>query len=122
MNRNDYAAATAALDSLRAGGATRQAMAHAVTGLADGSQDEWHEALQLAGEHGLRLVAVDALEAPGAAAATSDSSAEALRLLAAAERQRQETGNRWRYSFEQHTYDTVSRSARDGLRDGADAA
>ena len=71
-------------------------------GLVEGSEDHWHEALRLADEHGLRLIAVDALEALGAAAAAAtDSSAEALRLLAAAERLRHETGYRWRFAGEQ---------------------
>jgi DNA-binding CsgD family transcriptional regulator len=122
VNRNDLAAANARVEQMLTGGATRQAMAHAITGLLDGSQDEWHQALQLAGAHGLRLIAVDALEALGAAAANGDSSAEALRLLAAADRLRQETGYRWRFNLEQQRFDTASRLARGDLEDGADGA
>ena len=122
VNRNDPAAANATVESMGPGGATRQAIAHAIAGLLNGSQDEWHQALQLAGEHGLRLIAVDALEALGAAAASSDSSAEALRLFAAADRLRDETGYRWRFNAEQQRYDTASRLARDDLDDEAESA
>ena len=87
--------------------ATRQAMAHALTGLIDGSEDEWHRALRLADEHGLRLIAADALEAIGAAAADADSSTEALRLLGAADRLRRETGYRWRFAIEQARFDAA---------------
>ena len=58
-------------------------------------------------EYGLRLIAVDALEALGEAAAAADSSAEALRLLAAADRLRKETGYQWRFPGEQTTYDAA---------------
>lgn len=44
---------------------------------------------------------LSALEGLGAAAAASDSSAEALRLLGAADRLRDETGYRWRFPVEQ---------------------
>ena len=80
-------------------------MAHAVTGLVEGSEDEWHRALRLADEYGLRLIAVDALEAIAAAAATGDSFTEALRLLGAAARLRHETGYQWRFPGEQQTND-----------------
>jgi len=121
IDRHDQATATAAAESMRAGGATRQAMAHAVTGLVDGGHDAWHAALHLAGEHGLRLIAVDALEALGAGAAAADSSAEALRLLGAADRLRQQTGYRWRFPREQQTYDRALRSAHDDLGERAEA-
>ena len=78
--------------------------------------------LRLAHQHGLRLIAVDALEALGVAAAATDSSAEALRLLAAAHRLREETGYQWRFRGEQRTHDDAIRSARNDLGDGADAA
>jgi predicted ATPase/DNA-binding CsgD family transcriptional regulator len=122
VDRGDPALAPVAVESLRSGGATKQAIAHAVTGLVNGGEADWHEALRLANDHGLRLIAVDALEALGAAAAAADSSAEALRLLGAADRLRQETGYRWRYPGEQHNYDSAVRAARDALADAADAA
>jgi predicted ATPase/class 3 adenylate cyclase/DNA-binding CsgD family transcriptional regulator len=121
VDRDDTAAALTAAESLRHGGATRQAMAHAIAGLVDGREDEWYEALRLANDHGLRLIAIDALEALGAAAANSDSSAEALRLLAAADRLRRETGDHWRYPGEQRTYDNAVLTARADVGDAAEA-
>ena len=115
-------AARSAIASLQAGGDTCQAMAHALAGLVDDSEDQWHEALRLADEHGLRLIAVDALEALAAAAAAGDSFVEALRLCAAAERLRGETGYEWRWPGEQRTYDDGLRAARDGLGEAADQA
>jgi DNA-binding CsgD family transcriptional regulator len=122
VDRGDLAAARTMAESLRAGGATKQAMAHAVTGLLDRSEDDWHDALLLAHEHGLRLIAVDALEALGVAAAATDNSAEALRLLAAAHRLREETGYQWRFGGEQRTHDDAIQTARNDLGVGADAA
>ena len=122
VDRGDPAAARTMVESLRAGGATKQAMAHAVTGLLDRSEDDWHDALLLAHQYGLRLIAADALEALGVAAAGTDSSAEALRLLAAAHRLRDETGYQWRFGGEQRTLDHAIRSARDDLGVGAHAA
>ena len=122
IERGDRTAARTLAESLRAGGATKQAMAHAITGLLDGSEDDWHEALRLAHQHGLRLIAVDALEALGVAAAANDSTAEALRLLAAAHRLRDETGYQWRFGGEQRSHDNAQRSARDDLGNAADAA
>ncbi len=121
-DRGDRSRANEMTSSMRQGGATRQAIAHAITGLVEGSEDEWHRALRLAHEHGLRLVAVDALEAIGAAAADADSSTEALRLLGAAERLRQETGYSWRFPSEQRRFDAAVQAARDDLGDAASAA
>ena len=56
---------------LHQGGTSRQAMAHAISGLVRRSEDDWHAALRLSTEYGLRLIAVDALEALGEAAAAS---------------------------------------------------
>ena len=120
-DRGDIDSAGDTATSLRQGGATRQAMAHAVTGLIEGNEAEWHRALRLADEHGLRLIAVDALEAIGAVAADADSSTEALRLLGAADRLRQDTGYRWRFPVEQARFDQAVRAARDDLGDAAGA-
>jgi DNA-binding CsgD family transcriptional regulator len=122
VDGGDIRSADEMASSLRQGGATRQAMAHALTGLIDGSEDEWHRALRLADEHGLRLIAADALEAIGAAAADADSFTEALRLLGAADRLRQETGYRWRFAVEQARFDAALRAAREDLGDAAEAA
>ena len=122
IDRGDIATARLAIASLLAGGATRQAMGHALGGLVDESEDEWHEALRLADEHELRPIAVDALEALGAAAAAGDSFVEAIRLFAAGQALRSETGYEWRWPGEQRTYDDALRVARDGLGDAADQA
>src|SRR5262249_33214884 len=69
----------------------------ALEGAATGSEDRWHEALAIALEQGLRLIAVDALEGLAIAAAATDSFYESLRLFGAAERLRDETGYAWRF-------------------------
>ena len=120
-DRGDVEAARAVAVSLREGGGTRRAMAHAVTGLVEGSEDDWHRALRLADEHGLRLIAVDALEAIAAAAATGDSFTEALRLLGAADRLRHETGYQWRFPSEQQINERAVVVAREALGEAADA-
>ena len=111
-----------AAESLRQGGISKQAMAHAICGLVHRGEDDWHEALRLSTEYGLRLIAVDALEALGEAAAAADSAAEAIRLLAAADRLRHETGYQWRYHAEQTTYDAAMLAARQDLADDGDSA
>jgi DNA-binding CsgD family transcriptional regulator len=103
-------------------GPTRQAMAHAITGLIDGDENHWHQALHLASQFGLRLIATDALEGLGTAAVTSDSFTEALRLLGAADRLRAETGYDWRFPVEQQAHDAALTATRSDLGDTADAA
>ena len=122
VDRGEPTVALTAAESLHQGGISRQAMAHAICGLVHRSEDDWHEALRLSTEYGLRLIAVDALEALGEAAAAADSAAEALRLLAAADRLRQETGYQWRYHAEQTTYDAAMLAARHDLADDGDSA
>ena len=63
VDRGYAAAARSAIASLRAGGTTCQAMAHALGGSSTTDEDHWHEALRIADRHGLRLIAVDAFEA-----------------------------------------------------------
>ena len=77
----------------------------AVEGAATGSVDRWHAALRLAAANGLRLVAVNALEAIAVNAARAESWTEHARLVAAAQRLREETGYRWRYRFERDALD-----------------
>lgn len=120
VDRGDPTTATAQADQLTRG-PTRQAIAHAITGLVYDDENAWHEALRLASQFGLRLIAADALEGLGVAAAASDSSVEALRLLGAADRLREETGYRWRFAVEQQAHDTALTAARSALGDAADA-
>src|SRR5262245_47082109 len=97
-----------------------QAVLASIAATASQDEDRWHAALALAVEHGLRLVEVDALEGLAALAADGEAWVECLRLAAAAERLRDETGYRWRFRFEQERLDTAIASASDAL--GSDAA
>jgi predicted ATPase/class 3 adenylate cyclase/DNA-binding CsgD family transcriptional regulator len=87
-------------------------------GLLDDDEHAWHEALRIAGRHGYRSMAVDALEGVAVAAARADSSTEALRLLGAADRLRGETGYRLRFPNERRRVDDALSRARAEL-DGA---
>ena len=78
-------------------------------------EDRWQEASSIAAEHGLRLVAVDALEGLAGLAARSESWVECLRLAAAAARLRDETGYRWRFAFEQGRLDAAEAAATEAL-------
>jgi predicted ATPase/class 3 adenylate cyclase/DNA-binding CsgD family transcriptional regulator len=78
-------------------------------------QDRWHEALSLAVDRGLRLVAVDALEGLAGAAAATEAWVECLRLAAAAARLRDDCGYRWRFAFEQARLDDAIAAATDAL-------
>jgi predicted ATPase/DNA-binding CsgD family transcriptional regulator len=78
-----------------------EAVLAAIEAAATGDEDRWHDALAIAVENDLRLVAVDALEGLAVAAARAESRAECLRLLGAAERLRDETGYRWRFGLEE---------------------
>ena len=82
-----------------------QAIVAATDGAAEGDEDRWHDALAIALDQDLRLIAVDAIEGLAGAAARSESWAECLRLLAAAARLRDETGYRWRFEFERQAVD-----------------
>ena len=94
-----------------------QAVLAAVTGAATSDDDPWHDALALALDHGLRLVAIDALEGLAIGAARSESWSECLRLLGAAERLREETGYQWRFGFEQRAVDEARHDAMEALGD-----
>jgi hypothetical protein len=89
----------------------------AVEGAANANESSWHEALGLAVNHDLRLIAVDALEGLGVTASHDDSWSEALRLLASAGRLRDETGYRWRFRVEQQALDTARGAAHNALGD-----
>jgi DNA-binding CsgD family transcriptional regulator len=92
-----------------------QAVVAAINGAVTGDEDTWHTALQLALQHDLRLIAVDALEGLAAAAARTESSAECLRLLAASQRLRDELDYQWRFRFEQKAVDDAHQLATDHL-------
>jgi predicted ATPase/DNA-binding CsgD family transcriptional regulator len=96
-----------------------RAVLAAVEAAATGNEHRWHDALELALNHELRLIAVDALEGLGAASSREESWSESIRLLASAERLRDETGYRWRFSFEQHAVDAAREQAHDALGDAA---
>ena len=88
-----------------------------------GSEDQWHDALQIAADYGLRPIVVDALEGLAAAAGRSQSWAECLRLYGAAQRLRDECEYQWRFPSEQNAIGQILDAARQNLepRD-ADAA
>ena len=96
-------------------GPRRQAVVAAVEAAASGDENRWHEALLIAADKGFRLIAVDALEGLAAAAARAESWAETLRLLAAAQRLRDETGYRWRFGFEETSVNEARATALSAL-------
>jgi DNA-binding CsgD family transcriptional regulator len=99
-----------------------QAVLATIEAAATGDEDRWHDALSIALEQGLRLIAVDTLEGLGVGAARSESWAECLRLLEAAERLRDETGYRWRFGYEHRAVDQARHSATSALAESADGA
>jgi predicted ATPase/DNA-binding CsgD family transcriptional regulator len=118
-------AAATALTKVRA---TRRDTPHGQTVLAAveaaalDDENRWHDALRLAADHGLRLMAIDALEALAVSAARAESWTECLHLSAAAETSRDETGYRWRFNDEQQALDAAVAVARDALGTEAAAA
>ncbi len=94
----------------------------AVDGAATGDEERCHEALSIALEQGLRLIAVDALEGLAVAAARSESPVESMRLVGAAWRLRQETGYAWRFPFEERAVDSARRDAAEALGIDAESA
>ena len=99
-----------------------QAVVAAIRAAATGDEDRWHDALGIALEQGLRLIAVDALEGLATAAARAESWNESLRLLGAAARLRDETGYRWRFGFEERAVASARAEAFVALGDDAEAA
>jgi DNA-binding CsgD family transcriptional regulator len=99
-----------------------QAALAAIEAAASGDEGRWHDALTVAMAQGLRLIAVDALEGLAATAAGTESWVEALRLLGAAERLRDETGYRWRFGFEQVAVDGAREAATMALGESAATA
>ncbi len=92
-----------------------RAVAAAVAAAAFDDEHQWHHALALAVDADMRLIVVDALEGLAAAAATNDSIDEAVRLLVAAERLREETGYRWRFANEQRQVDRAWTAANQAI-------
>jgi DNA-binding CsgD family transcriptional regulator len=97
-----------------------QAVLAALEAAAAGNEDRWHDALAIALDQALLLIAVDATEGIAVAATRSENWLECLRLLGAARRLRDETGYRWRFTFEQQAVDAARVAATTAL--GADAA
>ena len=86
VDRGDIAAARLAIASLLPAARPARPSPMPSVGLSTTTKIDWHEALRIADQHGLRPIAVDALEDLAASAAAGDSFVEALRLLAAGER------------------------------------
>jgi len=70
----------------------------------------------------LRLIAVAALEGLAADAAARESWVEALRLVGAAQRLRDETGYRWRFECEEKSIRAIHGAAHALLGDAASSA
>jgi predicted ATPase/DNA-binding SARP family transcriptional activator len=99
-----------------------QAVLAAIEAAATANESRWHDALKMATNHNLRLIAVDALEGLANNAASVHSWAESLRLLGAAQRLREETGYQWRFATEQQSVRTSRSRAIEALGTAADAA
>ena len=91
----DAGSADAAVDRVRAWARPDphgQAVLAAVEAAATGDEDRWHDALAIAVDHSLRLIAVDALEGLAAAAAAPRAGPNACGSSPPAQRLRDETG------------------------------
>ena len=88
-----------------------RALVAAVTAAATGDENNWHAALHIAVEHDLRLIAVDALEGLANAAARNGNGIDCLRLMAAAQRLRDQTGYQWRFRFESEVVESTRQAA-----------
>src|SRR5262249_28302612 len=107
------------LAALAPNSVVRHAYRHIVDGLIESDEGAWHAALDVALQHDVRPVAVDALEGLSAIAAAADSSVEAVRLLGAADRLMDETSYRWRFPSERLRHDDVLARAHADLGDAA---
>lgn len=99
-----------------------QAVLSAVDAAATGDEDRWHDALTIALDQDLRLIAVDAIEGIAVAAARDESWIECMRLLGAALALRDQTGYRWRFAFEERAVGAARAAASAALGDDAAAA
>jgi predicted ATPase/DNA-binding CsgD family transcriptional regulator len=122
VDREDVELDRDELAGLKPNSVVRHAYRRIVDGLVDSDEDAWHAALDIALQHGVRPVAVDAIEGLAVIAASSDSSLEAVRLFGAADRLMQETGYRWRFPSERRRRDDALTRATADLGDAADAA
>jgi predicted ATPase/DNA-binding CsgD family transcriptional regulator len=98
------------------------AVTAAIEAAATGDHHRWHDALAIAVRYGFRLIAVDAIEGLAVEAARSESWTECMRLLGAALALRDETGYRWRFSFEERAVSGARAAAFAALGDDAAAA
>jgi predicted ATPase/DNA-binding CsgD family transcriptional regulator len=88
-----------------------QAVLAAVESAVSGDEARWHDALRQAVDRGLRPIAVDALEGLAVGASRRGRWADCMRLFAAADRLREETGYRWRFQFEREVVEPARESA-----------
>jgi predicted ATPase len=96
------------------------AVAACVTAAGTKNSRHWLQALTLAVDNDLRLIAVDALEGLAVSATGNQRWREALVLLGAAERLRHETGYQWLFAFEERARSAAHISARVALGDRAE--
>jgi predicted ATPase/DNA-binding CsgD family transcriptional regulator len=99
-----------------------QAVVACIEAAATGDDHRWRDALELAVQRGLRLIAVDALEGLALGAARSQSWTECIRLFASAQRLRDETGYKWRFPGEAQAVTVAQAQGVDALGDLVDAA
>jgi DNA-binding NarL/FixJ family response regulator len=83
---------------IRASAAVTRTRAALAAGQMAAAADAAHEALRIAGDAGLRLLQIDALEAVAAVALAADEHTRAARLLAAADAHRHRRGYRGRFT------------------------
>jgi DNA-binding CsgD family transcriptional regulator len=95
---------------------------HLIDAWRDDDQEQWYAALDLAVRYGLRPVAIEVFEGLATSASAAGSASEAIRLLGAAERLRDETGARWRFRVERRRHALVLARVRETLGDRVDAA
>ena len=91
-----------------------QAVLHTIQAAATQDRTQWLDALALALEQGLRLIAIDALEGLAVLAASGGDGATGTRLLAVADSLRAATGYRWRFPFEEAAVEAARSAAVDG--------
>jgi predicted ATPase/DNA-binding CsgD family transcriptional regulator len=108
--------------SIRPESVVHHAHLHLIDAWRDDDQDQWYAALDLAVRYGLRPVAIEVFEGLAASASAAGSASEAIRLLGAAERLRDETDARWRFRIERRRHALVLARVRETLGDRVDAA
>jgi DNA-binding CsgD family transcriptional regulator len=123
IDAGEVAVAIEAAHSQVARGPFSEALYASCQAAATGDEGRWHECLQVAATHSLRLLVVDALEGLVVVASRAESWVESLRLFGAAMRLRDECEYRWRFGSDELTLEQAVETARQHLAsDEADQA